>query len=151
MKSEGKTRDAEMDRLRALWETTSFRPWRRRQKEMARPGDDSGHVERRCPRIRPCPTIEGPAINGEAADIPALQPAGEKPGHGCYLIAVGGDKLSEGLPSRALPSATSYARRKIYDTLHAKMAAGLATGQGPERLYTTQGPQRLVQQISRCG
>jgi hypothetical protein len=140
MKTEGKTRDAEMDVLKGIWEKdyvpTTDGVMARWEDPRVKPVAWS-EIAKRIPEV--VPKIEIETINGEAADIQRYK-AAEEAGHGCYLIAVGGDKLSRGLTLEGLTVSYFLRASKMYDTL---MQMGRWFGYRPGyldacRLYTTQ-------------
>jgi 3-dehydroquinate dehydratase len=140
MKSEGRTRDAELDRFKSLWERdfvpTTASTAKRWQDAMIQPANWTD-VESRIKDV--LSRIEVETINGEAADIQRYK-AAEEAGRGCYLIAVGGDKLSRGLTLEGLTVSYFLRATKMYDTL---MQMGRWFGYRPGyldacRLYITE-------------
>jgi hypothetical protein len=140
MKSEGKTRDAEMDCLKALWHQDFVPATVTITKRWQDPAIVPAAWKDIAPRIKEVvPRIEIQTINGEAADIQRYK-AAEEAGHGCYLIAVGGDKLSRGLTLEGLTVSYFLRATKMYDTL---MQMGRWFGYRPGyldacRLFTTE-------------
>jgi hypothetical protein len=150
MKSEGFTRNAEMKILKELWEsdyvpTTATVKKRWQDSRISTPS--WSEIEKRIPEV--IPRIEVEAINGEAADIQRYK-AAEEAGHGCYLIAIGGDKLSRGLTLEGLTVSYFLRASKMYDTL---MQMGRWFGYRPGyvdacRLFTTEDLEDWYQHLA---
>lgn len=147
LRMEGKSNTALMKELEEIWDTdyapTSANIAARQSDPLLTPvGWDS--VRKRLASVASRVQIE--TINGEAADVRHYKEAK----NGCYIIAIGGDKLSRGLTLEGLTVSYFLRPSHMYDTL---MQMGRWFGYRPGyldacRLFITTELQQWYQYIA---